>query len=515
MRAIKNNTAYMLIATLCLLVFYQYSLISTIKTENNELTTKLETLEQTQNTYQEIIEQQSNEIAQLVQAIVELERNQDLPPEIATIIEPPIPKEWVNQSKLLPINLTNFTLSDPYNKIQVTNEKLSWNDVNRTQNQGLVGTGFNLTHHIIEFDFQLSNFTFGTGGNRRIITLWAISNTNEVKDTRSYTMLYAEQVSYQKGIYELIFHQKKNGESIWVDVGNVYDLNSTYHCRIIRYGNYSKYQIYNDSSKNVLLDESLNYELVEDDYQFLYLGYMYPPSKPNDLHIMSSGSISNVRMIAHTSDQLIPGWWIQSTETYQVDLSPFVEMDPDNSIDVTSQNITWSQMDKTLERRVYTELSEKQKTELVSEFCFQIDAFTNNDRINSRIVSLWMLGETVDLGVMGNRSFTQLYAEHVSGSVSQYKMVLHQRVAGPNQFISLGPVLNASQRYYVRVFVYDNKIKYHISESEVFDEPFFESSESIMVPRDYRYLMFSCMFINPEDRGIWSSGSISDITMSR
>ena len=210
----------------------------------------------------------------------------------------------------------------------------------------------------------------------------------------------------------------------------------------------------------------------------------------------------------------IPQEWINTTQTTQVDLSQFNEMDPDNSIEVTPSTITWNHMDKRSERRVYTELSQTQQRELVSEFSFKIDEFTNNDEVNSRIVSLWMLGETVDLGDIGNRSFTQLYAEHVSNSTSMYKLVLHQRVAGPNQFISVGPVLNVSQRYYVRLIVYNSSIMYHVSDSAWFDEIFFESREYVMVPREYRYLMLSCMFLNPKDRGIWNSGSISDVKIS-
>ena len=225
-------------------------------------------------------------------------------------------------------------------------------------------------------------------------------------------------------------------------------------------------------------------------------------------------TILGIQEIVQSKISSIPQWWIELTETSSVDLTQFNEMDPDNTIEVSPSTITWNHMDKTLERRVYTELSQTQQTELVTEFSFMINEFTNNDGVNSRIVSLWMLGETVELGVIGNRSFTQLYAEHVSNSTSRYELVLHQRVAGPNQFISVGPVLNVSQRYYVRLFVYNSSIMYQLSDSALFDGIIFESGEYLMVPRDYSYLMLSCMFVNPKDRGIWSSGSISDVKIS-
>ncbi len=233
-------------------------------------------------------------------------------------------------------------------------------------------------------------------------------------------------------------------------------------------------------------------------------------------------SVTGVRTVASSyiwiseeeNNSKIPEQWINTTQTKPVDLTRFKEMDSDESIKVTEKTVNWTHMDKKLERRIYTELSPQQQTELVTEFSFVLDEFTNTDNINSRIVSFWMLGETAELGVIGNRSFIQLYAEQVPNNVSKYKLVLHQRVAGPNTFISVGPVLNVTQRYYVRIYVYNSSIMYQVSDSPLFENIIFESREYDMVPREYRYLMFSTMFINPQDRSIWSSGNISDVKIS-
>lgn len=130
-----------------------------------------------------------------------------------------------------------------------------------------------------------------------MITFWAISDTENVSDTRSYTMLYAEQVTHREGIYELIFHQKQNNENMFVDVGIKFQLNTSYHCRILRYGDYAMYQVYTNSSKTEQLYDSGERFLVDNDYRYLYLGYMYPPSKPNDLHITNSGKISYINIL--------------------------------------------------------------------------------------------------------------------------------------------------------------------------------------------------------------------------
>ena len=295
----KNNTVYILIAVLSLLVFYQYTIINTIKTQNNELNSRISTLEQKPETesYTEQIDELYQEINKLNQKITQIETELQIPIEETPTIETRIPVEWVNQTTLSNLDLSNITLKDPHNKYHVTSDTLTWNKINRTHNQGLVATQFNLTHHIVEFDFQLDNFTFGDGGNRRLITLWAISDTEEVNDTRSYTMLYAEQVTYREGIYELIFHQKQNNENMFVDVGIIFQLNTSYHCRIIRYGDYAKYQVYTNSSKTEQLYDSGEKFLVDDDYRYLYFGYMYPPSKRNDLHITSSGKISYINIL--------------------------------------------------------------------------------------------------------------------------------------------------------------------------------------------------------------------------
>ena len=210
----------------------------------------------------------------------------------------------------------------------------------------------------------------------------------------------------------------------------------------------------------------------------------------------------------------IPEKLINTTQVNPVDLTEYKVIDPDDSIKVTENTVNWTHMDKKLERKIYTELSPQQQIALVTEFSFALNEFTNTDNVNSRIVSFWMLGETIELGVIGNRSFTQLYAEQVPDSVSRYKLVLHQRVAGPNTFISVGPVLNVTQRYYVRLYVYNSLIMYQVSDSSLFETNLFESRVYDMVPREYRYLMFSIMFQNPQDRMIWSSGNISDVKIS-
>ena len=294
---LKNiNSGYILIAALSLLVFYQFTIINTLKTQNSELESKIIDLKQNHITVSAEIDELHAEIMELNKKISQLEKELHSLIEEPPIINSQIPEEWINQTKLTPLKLTNTTLKDPYNKYHITPDSLTWININRTQNQGIVTTGFNLTHHIIEFDFQLNNFTFGEGGNRRLITFWAISDTEIVNDTRSYTMLYAEQVTYREGIYELIFHQKQNNENMFVDVGKTYLLNTSYHCQIIRYRNQAVYKVYTNSSKTELLYKSLPYELVEDNYQYIYLGYMYPPSKLQDLYITSSGKMSNIKI---------------------------------------------------------------------------------------------------------------------------------------------------------------------------------------------------------------------------
>jgi len=280
---------------------------------------------------------------------------------------------------------------------------------------------------------------------------------------------------------------------------------------------------------------SQNNETIQKNIRFFMASYVPQPGK--ETHI--TGWIDEKRRVKEwdgltiywvTSDRTVPGphiWipedeniskipekWINTTKTEPVDLTRFKEMDQDESIKITENTVNWAHMDKKLERRIYTELSPQQQTELVTEFNFVLDEFTNTDSVNSRIVSFWMLGETVELGVIGNRSFTQLYAEQVPDSVSRYKLVLHQRVNGPNTFISVGPVLNVTQRYYVRIYVYNSSIMYQVSDNSLFETVLFKSREYDMVPREYRYLMFSAMFVNPKDRMIWSSGNISDVKTS-
>lgn len=129
-------------------------------------------------------------------------------------------------------------------------------------------------------------------------------------------------------------------------------------------------------------------------------------------------------------------------------------------------------------------------------------------------MTFWMLAETIELRVMGNRSFVQLYAEEHSSNITHYKLVLHKRVEGLNTFVRTGPTLHVDQTYYARFYLYNYTLKYQLSESPEFDTMVYEMNEHDIVPRDYRYLMFTTMFVNDNQQKIWSSGIISDVKTS-
>jgi hypothetical protein len=208
----------------------------------------------------------------------------------------------------------------------------------------------------------------------------------------------------------------------------------------------------------------------------------------------------------------IPPEWIASTITNPVDLTGFEEMDPDDSISVNSSTIIWTEMDRSLERRVYTELSESQRQAHITEFSFVLTEFLNRDTFNRRIVSLWMLAETIEIGTIGNRSFTQLYAEEVGTRDSAFKMIMHQRVDGPNTFVDIGPVLDVDAKYTVRIIYYNLTFMYEIRDTE--NSLVYKMDEVDSIAQDYRYLMFSTMFVNNNDQTIWSSGKITDVKVS-
>ncbi len=213
-------------------------------------------------------------------------------------------------------------------------------------------------------------------------------------------------------------------------------------------------------------------------------------------------------------DADIPLDWITSTETLPVNLTTFEEMDSDDSIAVNATSIVWTEMDRSLERRLYTELSESQKHAHITEFNFEINRFHNNDLFNRRIVSFWMLAKTVEIGPTGGRSFTQLYAEEVGDSESAFKLVMHQRVDGPNSFVSIGPVLDVNQTYKARIIYYNQLLKYEIWSGDAFDDLIYTMSTVETIPQDYQYLMFSIMVVNNNDQTIWSSGEVSGIELS-
>lgn len=224
--------------------------------------------------------------------------------------------------------------------------------------------------------------------------------------------------------------------------------------------------------------------------------------------------LQELRPIDDLKTTYIPAEWIDSTNTSEQDLTLYSEMDPDNRITVNATAITWSQMDRSEERRVYTELDEDQRAGLVTEFGFTLNRFLNNDTTNRRIVSLWMLAETVGIGTTGNRSFIQIYAEELLTSQEEYKLVMHQRVEGSNTFVGIGPVLQTNQTYYARVILYGNYTKYQVSESPDFQELLYDSSEYVITPRTYRYQMFCVMVVNAYAQKIWSTGKVTQIKTS-
>ena len=94
MDAKNNKSIYILIAVLSLLVFYQYTIINTIKTQNNEHNSSITNLEQKPDpiSYTEEIDELIEEINRLNQKIIQLETEIQQHIEEISVIENRIPE---------------------------------------------------------------------------------------------------------------------------------------------------------------------------------------------------------------------------------------------------------------------------------------------------------------------------------------------------------------------------------------------------------------------------------------
>jgi DNA repair exonuclease SbcCD nuclease subunit len=206
--------------------------------------------------------------------------------------------EWLESLNFTTVDFNDFIEIDPDYRISIPYpNRVNWNQMNRSLERMLFKRyeEEDFKHFIHHLDFRLENFTTGTGGNRLIIAIWKIAQTERGSPEWNFTHLYAEQVGGQTTVYQTVFNQRVNGENTFVHIGpEILVPNQTYYATIIRYGEYIELEVYSDPERTYSLYSSGIRNLRDESYDHLIVSHVreYDHDKDN----WSTGYIENLRI---------------------------------------------------------------------------------------------------------------------------------------------------------------------------------------------------------------------------
>jgi len=244
------------------------------------------------------LEQELEENQELIEEILLQLENDDAPDEPLDNWDEIYSDEWLESLNSTTVDFNDFTEIDPDNRITIpASHRVEWNQMNRSMERMLFKRyeGSDFKHFIHHFDFRLENFTTGTGGNRLIVAIWKIAQTERGSPEWNFTHLYAEQVGGRTTVYQTIFNQRVNGENTFVHIGpEILVPNQTYYATIIRYGEYVELEVFSDPERTASLYSSGIRVLGDESYDHLIVSHVreYDHDKDN----WSTGYVENLRI---------------------------------------------------------------------------------------------------------------------------------------------------------------------------------------------------------------------------
>ena len=244
------------------------------------------------------LEQELEENQHLIEEILLHLENDDDPDDLVDVWDEIYSSEWLESLNITTVDFNDFNEIDPDNQISIPYpNRVNWKQMNRSMERMLFKRydGVDFRHFIHHFDFRLENFTTGSGGNRLIIAIWKIAQSERGSPEWNFTHLYAEQCGGQTTVYQTIFNQRVNGENTFVHIGpEILVPNQTYYASIIRYSEYIELEVFSDPERTDSLYSSGIRNLRDESYDHLIVSHVreYGHDKDN----WSTGCIENLRI---------------------------------------------------------------------------------------------------------------------------------------------------------------------------------------------------------------------------
>lgn len=155
---------------------------------------------------------------------------------------------------MVKINFKNWDKIDPEGKYQITSNRITWYQINRSTNSKIINDFGEDYFSNFEHKFAI-NFSFIDASeveDRAIIVIWECGNDDENK-----IACYAEQIRDEDNVWKIVFIQKENNENLWIYIGcNKYEVNKNYYISILRKNENYQIKVFNDDDRNNVIEDS-------------------------------------------------------------------------------------------------------------------------------------------------------------------------------------------------------------------------------------------------------------------
>ena len=191
-------------------------------------------------------------------------------------------------------------------------------------------------------------------------------------------------------------------------------------------------------------------------------------------------------------------------DQYYDDFTEYRETDPDNSISVSTNRVSWDNMDRDIGRNIWREYDTVYSSDFVHKFTFSIEQIEAGDVNPREIVRLWTLkGDDVSL---------ILYAVQANSIDNIYNLVFFQKDQHGNIFVYYSSddndSLSVGEVYYATITKQDDEYRVFI-----FDDfnTLIDSGSHLGFSVDYDTLSIVSVGGYSDDLDDWSSGYVENL----
>jgi hypothetical protein len=180
------------------------------------------------------------------------------------------------------------------------------------------------------------------------------------------------------------------------------------------------------------------------------------------------------------------------------------EIDPDESIFISTNRVNWINMDRSIGRNIWREYDLSFSSDFIHKFTFSIEQIEAGDRNDREIVRLWTLKKD-DVSLV-------LYAEQAGSIDDEFNLVFFQRDRLGNIFEFYSSVsfesLSIGEIYYATISKQDDIYRLFVNDDVI---TLIDSGPYLGVSVEYTTLSIVSIGGYNEDLEDWSSGFIENL----